>query len=190
MQHKVAVKCPTANPISLHHGQYHLKQFWRCPNASIRHQLDGTLFSQPILFDSVPKHIKHWRDPIVIARHSHGDQYESFDERIYHKGTLVVGFEPEDQAVGRWSHVVKGTEDRAAFFMMVNTDSSIRRFAHQCFTHSLNHCLPLKLATSRDLRQYDSRFRHIFGELFIEYSEEFSDKFIDYEHRNLEDMVR
>ena len=50
--------------------------------------------------------------------------------------------------------------------------------------------LPLKLATKQSfLRQYDARFRHIFAEMYDEYAEDFANKLIDYEHRNVDDMV-
>jgi isocitrate dehydrogenase len=37
------------------------------------------LFSRPIVFKELQKNLKHWRDPIIVARHSHGDQYDSTD---------------------------------------------------------------------------------------------------------------
>ena len=73
---------------------------------------------------------------------------------------------------------------------MFNTDESIRNFARICFDHALTTNLQLRLATKQSfLRQYDARFRHIFAEMYDEYAQEFADKFIDYEHRNVDDMV-
>ena len=73
---------------------------------------------------------------------------------------------------------------------MYNTDQSIRNFARLCFEESLNRRLPLKLATKQSFfRQYDARFRNIFADYQQEFAEEFSTNMIDYEHRNIDDMV-
>ncbi len=73
---------------------------------------------------------------------------------------------------------------------MFNTDESIRNFARICFDYAMTTKLPLKLATKQSfLRQYDARFRHIFAEMYDEYAEDFANKLIDYEHRNVDDMV-
>ena len=73
---------------------------------------------------------------------------------------------------------------------MYNTDDSIRNFGRICFDFALNSNLKLTLATKQSsLRQYDARFRHIFGELYDEYAEDFACNLIDYEHRNVDDAV-
>jgi isocitrate dehydrogenase len=73
---------------------------------------------------------------------------------------------------------------------MYNTDDSIRNFARICFDYSLNHNLPLRMAAKQSfLKQYDARYRHIFDDTFDEYSQDFADKLIDYEHRNIDDLI-
>ncbi len=55
--YKVAIKCSTITPTDVSLKNYHLKKLWRSPNATIRHALNGVIFSQPILFKHIPKNI-------------------------------------------------------------------------------------------------------------------------------------
>lgn len=112
------------------------------------------------------------------------------DERVYHPGSLQLRFSPDDPSVGSWSHDLHKFERGGVFVGMFNTDDSIRNFAKVCFDCALNNSMPIKLATKQSfLRQYDARFRHIFSEMYNEYSEDFNNKLIEYEHRNVDDMV-
>ncbi len=43
----VAVKCATITPNQQRVEEYHLKQMWKSPNATIRAILDGTVFRAP-----------------------------------------------------------------------------------------------------------------------------------------------
>ena len=70
---KAGVKCATITPTDARLREFRLKKLWKSPNATIRHEMDGALFSEAIIFESLPKHLKHWRDSIIVARHSHAD---------------------------------------------------------------------------------------------------------------------
>ena len=78
-RHKVGVKCSSVTPTPVRKAEFRLKKLWRSPNATLRHGLDGTLFQRPILLENIPYMLPHWKKEIVIARHSHGDQYNSVD---------------------------------------------------------------------------------------------------------------
>ena len=43
----VAVKCATITPNAARVEEYHLKEMWKSPNATIRAILDGTVFRAP-----------------------------------------------------------------------------------------------------------------------------------------------
>lgn len=55
---------------------------WKSPNGTIRNELNGTVFREPIMIKNVPPIIKHWKKPIVIGRHAFGDQYRAMDLKI------------------------------------------------------------------------------------------------------------
>ena len=69
----VAVKCATITPNQQRVEEYHLKQMWKSPNATIRAILDGTVFRAPILVKGVSPTVRTWQAPITIARHAYGD---------------------------------------------------------------------------------------------------------------------
>ena len=55
----VAVKCATITPNAQRMEEYHLKQMWKSPNATIRAMLDGTVFRAPILVKGISPHRAH-----------------------------------------------------------------------------------------------------------------------------------
>ena len=97
---KVGVKCSTVTPTPKRKAEFRLKKLWRSPNATIRHGLNGTLFHIPILFDRIPFLLQHWEKDIIIARHSHGDQFNSVDEVTHKPGKLDMTFTPSDGSMG------------------------------------------------------------------------------------------
>ena len=46
---------------------------WKSPNGTIRNELNGTVFREPIIIDNIPRHVPGWTQPIVIGRHAFGD---------------------------------------------------------------------------------------------------------------------
>lgn len=163
---------------------------WRSPNATIRHRLDGTIFHQPITFNNVPRLISHWKQPIIIARHCHGDHSDATDVYTSQPGILNMQFLPEDGSFG-WESNIHKFEGPGVFMAMYNTDESINHFAHTCFQYALTHRLPVKLATKEQMvRNYDARFKEIFQEVFeSDYYDDFQGNFLTYEHRNIDDMT-
>ena len=69
----MGVKCATITPDEARFEEFHLKQMWRSPNGTIRNELDGTVFREPIICRNIPKLVPGWTDPIVIGRHAFGD---------------------------------------------------------------------------------------------------------------------
>lgn len=47
---------------------------WVSPNGTIRNQLRGTVFREPIICKNIPRLVKSWKKPIIIGRHAFGDQ--------------------------------------------------------------------------------------------------------------------
>ena len=78
----VGVKCATITPNAGRVKEYHLKDMWKSPNATIRAVLDGTVFRTPILVKGIPPLIPAWKRPITIARHAYGDIYRSVEMTV------------------------------------------------------------------------------------------------------------
>src|ERR1700730_5684864 len=91
-QYGVGVKCATITPDEARVEEFHLKQMWRSPNGTIRNELDGTIFREPIICRNVPRLVPAWTQPIVIGRHAYGDQYRATDFRIPGPGKLTIKF--------------------------------------------------------------------------------------------------
>ena len=89
-QYGVGVKCATITPDEARVEEFHLKKMWRLPNGTIRNELDGTVFREPIICRNVPRLVPGWTQPIVIGRHAFGDQYRATDFVVPGAGTLVV----------------------------------------------------------------------------------------------------
>ena len=98
--HGVGVKCATITPDEIRVKEFNLKKMWRSPNGTIRNILGGTIFRQPIICSNVPRIVKSWNHPIVIARHAFGDQYRATDTIIDKPGKLKMIFEPKDESEG------------------------------------------------------------------------------------------
>ena len=59
-KHGVGVKCATITPDKNRIREYNLKQEWKSPNATIRAQLDGTVFRKPILVNNIKPGVRSW----------------------------------------------------------------------------------------------------------------------------------
>src|ERR1700722_10758575 len=90
----VAVKCATVTPDEARVKEFGLKQMWKSPNGTIRNELDGTVFREPIICRNVPRLVPGWTDPIVIGRHAFGDQYRATDFVVPGPGKLTLTFVP------------------------------------------------------------------------------------------------
>ena len=189
-KHGVGIKCATITADEDRVEEFGLKEMWRSPNGTIRNILGGTVFREPIVCSNVPRLVPNWVEPIVIARHAHGDQYRATDFKVPGPGKLTMTFTPADGGEATEYEVVE-FEGAGVAMGMYNFDESIRGFAYACMNYAVDRGWPLYLSTKNTiLKQYDGRFRDIFQEVF---EADFEDKFaaldIWYEHRLIDDVV-
>ena len=190
LRHGVGVKCATITPDEARVKEFNLKQMWRSPNGTIRNILDGVVFREPIVIKNVPRLVPHWRKPIVIGRHAHGDQYRATDYKVPGAGTVTMTFVPQDGSKPVEMEVAK-FKDRGVVMGMYNYDESIRNFARASFNYGLQRKYPVYLSTKNTImKAYDGQFKDIFAEVFEqEFKAEFEKAGLTYEHRLIDDMV-
>jgi isocitrate dehydrogenase len=190
-EHKVGIKCATITPDEERVKEFNLKQMWKSPNGTIRNELKGTVFREPILIKNVPRLVPGWVKPIIIGRHAHADQYKATDFVVEGPGTVKLVFEPSDKSSKGIERVVNTFSGPGVVMGMFNTDESIRDFAESCFVFALNRKVPLYMSTKNTiLKAYDGRFKNIFEEIYQKkYKAEFEKNKIWYEHRLIDDMV-
>jgi isocitrate dehydrogenase len=187
---RVGVKCATITPDEGRVKEFNLKQMWRSPNGTIRNILDGTIFREPIICKNVPRLVPTWTAPIVVARHSYGDQYRATDFKVPGPGKLSITFTGTD-GQSNIRHVVFDFPSAGVAMAMYNVDDSIRGFARACFNYAYMRGYPLYLSTKNTiLKVYDGRFKDIFEDVFKnEFEAKFKEKKLTYEHRLIDDMV-
>jgi isocitrate dehydrogenase len=186
----VGVKCATITPDEARVKEFGLKQMWKSPNGTIRNELGGTIFREPIICKNIPKLIPNWTEPIVIGRHGFGDQYRAAEMLIPGAGKLTLRFEPRDGGAPIERDVFT-FEDAGVAMSMYNLDESIRGFARACFNYGLSRRYPVYLSTKNTiLKTYDGRFKNLFEEVFNrEFKQKFDEAGLTYEHRLIDDMV-
>ena len=186
----VGVKCATITPDEERVKEFKLKKMWKSPNGTIRNILGGTIFREPIICKNIPKLVPSWTDPIVIGRHSFGDQYKATDFKVPGKGKLKVQWVSEDNKQTIEHEVFNFTSPGVAL-AMYNLDDSIRDFARASFNYGLIRKYPVFLSTKNTiLKAYDGRFKDIFAEVFEkEFKAEFAKNNLEYDHRLIDDMV-
>ncbi len=186
----VGVKCATITPDEARVKEFGLKQMWKSPNGTIRNELGGTIFREPIICKNIPKLVPNWTEPIVIGRHGFGDQYRASEMLIPGPGKLVLRFEPRDGGAPVERDVFT-FEDPGVAMAMYNLDESIRGFARACFNYGLSRGYPVYLSTKNTiLKTYDGRFKNLFEEIFNhEFKQKFDSVGLTYEHRLIDDMV-
>jgi isocitrate dehydrogenase len=77
--YKVGIKCATITPDEARVTEFGLKDMWKSPNGTIRNELNGTVFREPIVIKNIPRLVPGWTQPIIIGRHAFGDQYKATD---------------------------------------------------------------------------------------------------------------
>ena len=181
----VAVKCATITPNAARVEEYHLKEMWKSPNATIRAILDGTVFRAPIVVKGIEPCVKCWKKPITIARHAYGDVYKASEMRIPGPGKVELVYTAED-----------GTESRELVHSfncqgMHNVNKSIESFARSCFNYALDTKQDLWFATKDTIsKKYDHTFKDIFQDIFdAEYTKKFEDAGITYFYTLIDDAV-
>jgi len=164
---------------------------WKSPNGTIRNELDGTVFREPIIIKNIPRLVPGWTAPIVIGRHAFGDQYRATDFVTKEPGEFTLVFKPKDQSKKPVEMKAYDFGGPGVLMGMYNTDASITSFAHTCFKYALNRGYPLYMSTKNTiLKKYDGRFKDIFEDLYTKvYKKDFEAKKIWYEHRLIDDMV-
>lgn len=185
----VAVKCATITANADRVKEYSLKQMWKSPNGTIRAILDGTVFREPIIVDSIKPFVANWKKPIVIARHAYGDIYKSTEQRITEPGKAELVFtDAQGNETRQTIHEYKGS---GVLMGMHNTDESIRSFAKSCFNYALESKKSLWFSTKDTIsKKYDHTFKDIFAEIYeADYKETFGKAGIEYFYTLIDDAV-
>jgi isocitrate dehydrogenase len=190
-EHKVGIKCATITPDEARVKEFNLKQMWKSPNGTIRNELKGTVFREPIVVKNLPRIVPNWKKPIIVGRHAFGDQYRATDIIVPEAGTLKLVFEPSNPNGKKFERVVHKFTEPGIAMGMYNTDESITDFANSCFTYALDRKLPLFLSTKNTiLKVYDGKFKNIFEDIYNKkFKADFEKNKIYYEHRLIDDMV-
>jgi isocitrate dehydrogenase len=189
-KYNVGVKCATITPDEARVAEFNLKSMWKSPNGTIRNELDGTIFREPIVCRNVPRLVPGWTHPIVVGRHAFGDQYRATDFVVPGPGKLTLSFVPDGGGEPITREVFHFPGGGVAL-SMYNLDESIRGFARASFNYGLLRGWPVYLSTKNTiLKYYDGRFKDLFQQVFDEeFAAEFQARGITYEHRLIDDMV-
>ena len=188
---KVGIKCATITPDEARVTEFGLKKMWKSPNGTIRNELNGTVFREPIIIKNIPRLVPHWNKPVVIGRHAFGDQYRAVDLKI--PTSANVSIKVVEQGTGKITeHALTTLPPTGGVVMgMLNTTESIEAFAHACFQFALERNMPLYLSSKNTiLKAYDGHFKDTFQALYEKtYKAKFEAKKLWYEHRLIDDMV-
>lgn len=193
-KHGIGIKCATITPDEARVKEFNLKKMWKSPNGTIRNELNGTIFREPIIIKNIPRYLKAWNKPIIIGRHAFGDQYKAQELPLDKPGKLKIVFEAEDgtkQETEVYNFKKGSNSETGVGLCMFNTDYSINSFAHASFKYALERKYPLIFTTKNTiLKQYDGRFKNIFEGLYAnEYKPLFEKENIWFEHKLIDDMV-
>ena len=185
----VAVKCATITPNAARVEEYHLKDMWKSPNATIRAILDGTVFRAPIVVKGIEPCVKCWKKPITIARHAYGDVYKASEMKIPGPGKVELVYTAEDGTESR--ELIHSFNCPGIVQGMHNVNKSIESFARSCFNYALDTKQDLWFATKDTIsKQYDHTFKDIFQEIFdSEYTKKLEDAGITYFYTLIDDAV-
>lgn len=172
-KYNVGIKCATITPDEKRVEEFKLKEMWKSPNGTIRNILGGTVFREAIICKNIPRLVTCWKEPIIIGRHAHADQYKATDFVVPGAGKLELVYTPKSGETVRYTvHDYKGP---GIAMGMYNTDESIIDFAHSSFKYALDRKYPLYLSTKNTiLKRYDGRFKDIFQQIYDDqYKKEF-----------------
>ncbi len=141
----VAVKCATITPNAARMPEYHLKEMWKSPNATIRAILDGTVFRAPILVKGIEPYVRNWTRPITIARHAYGDIYKASELKIPGAGKAELVYTAADGSETR--ELIHQFEGAGILQGMHNLTDSIESFARSCMSFAVDTKQDLWFAT-------------------------------------------
>ena len=190
-KHGVGVKCATITPDKNRVREYNLKQEWKSPNATIRAQLDGTVFRKPILVNNIKPGVRSWTRPIIVGRHAYGDVYKNTEFKVPGPGKAELVYTDDAgrelfrgtiQEFNKGGGIIQGIH---------NTDASIRSFAKSCMEYALDQKVDLWFGAKDTIsKTYDGTFRDIFTETFEkEYKDKFSKTGIQFNFTLIDDTV-
>lgn len=186
----VGVKCATITPNADRVKEYDLKEMWKSPNGTIRAILDGTVFREPIIVDTIKPYVKTWKKPITIARHAYGDVYKNNEYKITEPGTAELVFTNNE---GKELHrqVIHQYKGDGVVMAMHNLDKSIESFARSCFNFALDQKIDVWFSAKDTISKiYDAEFRDIFNQIYEkEYADQFSAAGITYFYSLIDDLV-
>jgi isocitrate dehydrogenase len=186
----VGVKCATITPNADRVKEYDLKEMWKSPNGTIRSILDGTVFREPIIVNTIKPYVKTWKKPITIARHAYGDIYRNTEYKIGEPGkaeivfTSLAGKELHRQTIHEFS-------DGGVVMAMHNIDKSIESFAKSCFNYALDKKVDVWFSAKDTISKiYDANFRDIFNQVFQKsYADKFKASGLTYFYTLIDDVV-
>jgi isocitrate dehydrogenase len=189
-RHGVGVKCATITPDEARVKEFSLKKMWKSPNGTIRNELNGTIFREPILIKNIPRYLRTWTKPIIIGRHAFGDQYKATELQVPKGGKVKLVLE-ENGVDTKTLEVFDFKNTAGVSLGIFNTDESINSFAHASFKYALERKLPLYMTTKNTiLKAYDGRFKNIFEGMYTDiYQKDFEKDGIWFEHKLIDDMV-
>lgn len=185
---RVGVKCATITPNAQRVEEYKLKKMWKSPNATIRAELDGTVFRTPIMCERIKPCVRTWKAPITVARHAYGDIYKATEYRVSGPGKAELVFTGPE---GCFRETIYDYECAGVLQGSFNKDSSIEAFARSCFEYALSEGQNLWFSTKDTIsKQYDQTFKLIFQRIFDEeYNAKFEKRGITYFYTLIDDAV-
>ena len=187
---RVGVKCATITPNLQRQEEYGLKKLWRSPNATIRAELDGTVFRSPILLHRIKPLIAGWEKPVTIARHAYGDIYKAVEYRVPCAGRAELVF--TDTAGNELSRqTVYDFAGPGVLQAMHNRDDSIISFARACFSYALSVGQELWFSTKDTIsKDYDQTFKLLFERVYEEeYKSAFESAGLSYRYYLIDDAA-
>lgn len=140
-EHKVGIKCATITPDEARVKEFNLKQMWKSPNGTIRNELKGTVFREPIIIKNIPRLVPSWKKPIIIGRHAHADQYKAQDFVVPGEGTLKLVYEPSNSSNQKTERVINKFTAPGVALGMFNTEEVIISLIISQLEISLIHAL-------------------------------------------------
>ena len=189
-KHGVGIKCATITPDEARVKEFNLKKMWKSPNGTIRNELNGTVFREPIIIKNIPRLVAHWNKPIIIGRHAYADQYRATDLRIP-QGTKVSLKLQSNDGKTQEIDIIDFKDSDGVVMAMFNKKNSIEGFARASFDLALQRKMPLFMSTKNTiLKAYDGLFKDTFEEIYLkDYKTKFESAGLYYEHRLIDDMV-
>lgn len=149
---------------------------WKSPNGTIRSILNGTVFREPIVLETIPRIVPGWKRPIIIGRHAFGDQYQAVDLLIDEPGRVELVFTPDKPGATPQVHIINDFKGTGVAMGMFNKTDSIEGFAHGCFNLALARGMPLYLSTKNTiLKKYDGHFKDVFEDIYQKYTQNLRD---------------